>query len=378
VDTNADGVLEGKELAGLLLHPYQPPPYGFGIPRFADSLDERMVRMAPGSGQRYCDPSEKKRPYACKIEGTCLGLGPARKDYFYRMDFIDDCVMGSCCQERLCLQRARDFFHYCGNALMPVGLVEAVKRGQGAITATWMPTNASAVFELGDVLLFARHELWPASALAWHRVFDSRHPPANATEAIPTSKPLRALAMAPGEGEVPVWLARNFGVASISLLPLPPAQPLRPQSAPGTPPGTTHTHTHTHTAEVPELSPAQRLRQALAPSWLEGLTLLSLGCSSSSSSSSASTSSSREPHDEQLRSAVETYVDGGCYALADVGLDKIEAVISLGIGSNVAFERELSALLRGRHGRDVPVLAYDPYPGNFSLDHVVTVPSMQV
>ena len=75
---------------------------------------------------------------------------------------------------------------------------------------------------------------------------------------------------------------------------------------------------------------------------------------------------------------METYVDGGCYALADVGLDKIEAVISLGIGSNVAFERELSALLRGRHGRDVPVLAYDPYPGNFSLDHVVTVPSMQV
>jgi hypothetical protein len=263
VDTNADGVLEGKELAGLLLHPYQPPPCGFRIPRFADLLDERMVRMAPGSGERYCDPSEKKRPYACKIEGTCLGLGPARKDYFYRMDFIDDCVMGSCCQERLCLQRARNYFHFCGNALMPVGLVDAIKSGQGSITATWMPTNASAVFELRDVLLFAQHELWPASALVWQRVFDSRHSPENATKTIPTSKMVRALAIAPGEVEVPVWLTRNLGVASISLLPLPtlpPAQTMLPQSDPGTPPGTaaasSHPPTRTHTAEVPELSPA--------------------------------------------------------------------------------------------------------------------------
>ena len=85
------------------------------------------------------------------------------------------------------------------------------------------------------------------------------------------------------------------------------------------------------------------------------------------------------PNYEKLKlENVETYLDGGCYNVADVGLDKIEAVISLRIESNVDFERELSALLRGRHGRDVPVLAYDPYAGNFSLDHIETVPSMQV
>lgn len=31
--------------------------------------------------------------------------GPARKSYFYQMDLMDDCTLGSCCQDRIRIQR---------------------------------------------------------------------------------------------------------------------------------------------------------------------------------------------------------------------------------------------------------------------------------
>jgi len=101
----------------LQADPYMPPAYGFAIPRYTNPIDRRAIYNPPGC----------KTQSACRIKGPCFGIGPARRISqrgVKMMDFDDECTLGSCCDEARCLQRARDFYRFCGNVLLPLALLE--------------------------------------------------------------------------------------------------------------------------------------------------------------------------------------------------------------------------------------------------------------